>query len=285
MRALQRAVRVSGQGLHTGAKVCVQLVPTTSRAVEFVRVDVHPRVAVAASAAAVVNTRLCTQLGRGADPIVSTVEHLMAALDGMGIVGCRVELDGPELPILDGSAAPWVQALEAEGAPSDVACAHPALRIRAPVRVTAGDAWISAEPSDRLRFSYSISFPDAAIGAQSFDWEPPLSPSERRAEFASELAPARTFTTAAQFRALTAAGLGRGGSLESAIVCDGAEWLNPPLRFANEPVRHKLLDLLGDLALGGRALELMHVRAHKAGHELHVRFLRELLAHAEAGPD
>jgi UDP-3-O-[3-hydroxymyristoyl] N-acetylglucosamine deacetylase len=313
----------------------------------FVRTDVQPALELDAHVANVVGTELCTRLGvagRADGASVSTVEHLLAALAGLGVRGCRIELDGPELPILDGSALPWVEAIaeasaglegmeagvdsERGSGRATVSCrslsgrilasgtsssaqegddasaeggsprAHRdhgdddvldsskrplsvrPLMIAAPVECTGrGGATIAAMPADRLRFSYSIEFEDAAIGAQAFEWTPPADAEAAAAEFARELAPARTFTTSVAARALQASGRKHGGSLLNALVTDGAGgWANrSPLRFANEPVRHKMLDLIGDLALCGRPLGPMHIIAHRAGHGLHVALVRALL--------
>ncbi|KAJ1628193.1 UDP-3-O-acyl N-acetylglucosamine deacetylase [Pavlovales sp. CCMP2436] len=287
-KVLTRAVAVRGVGLFTGEAVCARLLPAAGDGITFVRTDVDPAFELRAHVDNVASTQLCTRLGSRKQPEVSvcTVEHLLAALAGLGVRACRVELDGPELPILDGSARPWVQAL-LDGAPQarergGCASARP-LRLSAPIECAAGGARIRASPASRLRFSYAIDFADGAIGAQRFEWAPPEGEDAFAAVFAAELAPARTFTTAEHARALQASGRKHGGGLHNALVSDGERWLNPPpLRFVDEPARHKLLDLLGDLALCGRPLGPMHVEAHCAGHALHVELARALLA-ADAG--
>lgn len=305
---LARAVTVRGTGLHTGDPACVRLLPSRSAGITFVRADVQPPLEVRAHVDSVVDTTLSTRLGAAARPdaTVGTVEHLLAALAGLHIRSCRVELDGPELPILDGSALPWVEALrEATGAAlrlsvsarggggrpdgsghggdeEDAAAARERdrpLRLAEPITIEAGGARISALPARALSFFYTIDFPDdAAIGRQAFEWAPAPRAADSSAAFAAELAPARTFTPAAYARALQASGRRHGGGLHNALVSDGGAWLNRgALRFANEPARHKLLDLLGDLALCARPLGPMRIVAERAGHALHVELARALL--------
>ncbi|KAG8461102.1 hypothetical protein KFE25_003671 [Diacronema lutheri] len=307
---ISRAVTVCGVGLHTGEPARVRLLPARRAGITFVRADVHPPLGVRAHVDSVTDTTLSTRLGTPgrADAPIGTVEHLLAALAGMRVRACRVEVHGPELPILDGSALPWVEALReaaADGVPAyepsnaradeddgagaalecvagaeadEEWCARP-LRLTAPIAVESNGASIVALPADDLSFSYAIDFAhDAPIGQQSFAWAPPACAVAAAAEFAAELAPARTFAPAAHARALQASGRRHGGGVHNALVSDGGRWLNAgPLRFANEPVRHKLLDLLGDLALCGRPLGPMRIVAQRAGHALHVELARALL--------
>eukprot|EP00908_Phaeocystis_cordata_P007901 Transcript_18573.p1 GENE.Transcript_18573~~Transcript_18573.p1 ORF type:complete len:318 (-),score=114.85 Transcript_18573:169-1122(-) len=270
---LAERVEVSGVGLHTGAAVRVVARPATAaEGVYFVRSD-RPggEQRVAASPDSVTCTRLSTTLGDG-DASVRTVEHLLAALCGAGVTACRVELDGPELPLLDGSAAPWLAAIHAAGV-APLASAAPPARLRAPCWVHEGDSWVVALPAAAAQLAYGLDFPShAAIGRQWFSWEP------HAGSFADEVAPARTFGLYEQLEALQAQGLIKGGTAESAIVCDRERWLTGPLRFANEPARHKLLDLVGDLALLGGQLPCAHVVAWKASHKLHVRLAQQILA-------
>ncbi|MDW8478768.1 MAG: UDP-3-O-acyl-N-acetylglucosamine deacetylase [Xanthomonadales bacterium] len=222
---------------------------------------------IAARHDAVVATRLSTVLANAAGAEVATVEHLLAALAGLGIDNVRIELDGPEVPILDGSAREWVACLDAAGR-----VAQPAPRrrllLRRPVRIGLGDAWAILLPAAAPRYSVSIEFPDPAIGRQSLDFE--LDP-ER---FRREIAPARTFGFLRDLDRLKAEGRARGGSLANAVVVDGERVLNPEgLRFPDEFVRHKLLDLIGDLALAGAPIAA-HVIAHRPGHALNHRILR-----------
>jgi UDP-3-O-[3-hydroxymyristoyl] N-acetylglucosamine deacetylase len=280
-RRLIRAVTVTGIGLHSGSKVRVKLLPAPTPGITFVRVDAATSPEYAAHVDSVVSTQLCTRLGVagcGADGGVSTVEHLLAAFAWLGVQNCRVEVDGPELPILDGSAVLWVQRIAGSLVEDKDASRARPLALAAPIELAAGDATISARPAEQLSFAYSLDFADAAIGAQTADWTPHADAGAAAIQFATHVAPARTFTTDAAAGALLASGRTHGGSLANALVTDGAGgWRNGPLRFANEPARHKLLDLLGDLALAGRPLGAMRIEAHRAGHELHVELARALL--------
>jgi UDP-3-O-[3-hydroxymyristoyl] N-acetylglucosamine deacetylase len=208
---------------------------------------------------------LSTEL-RQEDASVRTVEHLLAALVGLGIDNVRIEITGPEVPLLDGSALGWVEVIcqagrHLQGKPRPVA------RLRQPVSVRDGDAFVVAFPASRYRFTYGIDFEVAAIGNQWFSWSPGEDPFGSEG-FAVAVAPARTFGLAHQVEQLRASGLIQGGSLDNALVCSEEGWLNPPLRFDNEPVRHKMLDLIGDLSLLGN-LPMAHIVAYKASHRLH----------------
>jgi UDP-3-O-[3-hydroxymyristoyl] N-acetylglucosamine deacetylase len=269
MSTIARAADVTGIGLHTGASSLVRLLPAPAEdGIYFVRSDLRStEERLPAWPINVVETRLCTTLGLAGSPdvTVSTVEHLMAALSGMGIVSCRIEVNAPELPLLDGSAAPWVDAIRSAGI-EEGAAPPPRRLLASTVRVSEEDAWVVAVPAKKLRLTYGIDFPHhAPIGRQWFSWAP-----SSDAPFEEAIAPARTFALHEQISFLREQGLIQGGSLDNALICDHNHWLNGPLRFADEPVRHKLLDLVGDLALLGR-LPSAHVVAYRASHRLHVR--------------
>jgi UDP-3-O-[3-hydroxymyristoyl] N-acetylglucosamine deacetylase len=264
---LRSPVRHSGIGLHTGQQVSVAVHPAPINAGRyFVRTDVESGpVIIPAQIDALHQTMLSTELM--ADGIaIRTVEHLLAALTGLGIDNARIEVDGPEIPLLDGSAQDWVQAILAVGWN-----AQPSLRpvkvLDAPVTVHQGDAFVTAVPAQQRRFTYGIDFANPVIGQQ---WQSVL-----ETEFVTEIASARTFGFAAEVEKLRAGGLIKGGSLENALVCGDEGWLNPPLRYPNEPVRHKLLDLIGDLSLLG-ALPKAHFFAYKASHALHTQLVQSL---------
>jgi UDP-3-O-[3-hydroxymyristoyl] N-acetylglucosamine deacetylase len=219
-----------------------------------------------ARVAAVGQTILSTELvAEGAT--VRTVEHLLAALSGMGIDNARIEVDGAELPLLDGSAQDWVALIQAAGVVSQTAV-RPQNTLTQPIWLQEGDAFVAALPASELRFTYGIDFALPAIGNQWYSWSP------SQENFAMAVAPARTFALAEQVEQLRQQGLIKGGSLENALVCDQSGWVNPPLRFSNEPVRHKLLDLVGDLSLLGY-FPCAHVLAYKASHHLHTQFARQ----------
>jgi UDP-3-O-[3-hydroxymyristoyl] N-acetylglucosamine deacetylase len=205
----------------------------------------------------------------GAAVTVQTVEHLLAALVGLGVDNCVVQLDADEVPILDGSASPWVYLIREAGLR---ATPRPRLvrRVTRSLTITSGQASIAVHPASLLRLTCSIDFAHPVIGHQTVS----LTVTPRT--FAEQLAPARTFGFLREVEALRRAGLVRGGSYANAIVLDEHEVLNGKLRFPDELVRHKALDLLGDLALTGHPI-LGHVVAHRAGHALHCELGRRLL--------
>lgn len=262
---LAKAVARSGVGLHTGNLTQVQILPAATGAGRyFVRVDLPDAPNIPACVGAVRPTMLSTELVNG-DASVRTVEHLLAALAGMGVDNARIEIDGAELPLLDGSAQGWVTAIEQAGILTQSAQRSSRL-VSEPLYVHQGDAFVAAIPSPELRFSYGIDFDLAAIGNQWHSWSP------SHESFATAIAPARTFGLAHQIDQLRASGLIKGGSLDNALVCGAEGWINPPLRFSNEPARHKLLDLVGDLSLLG-TFPTAHFLAYKASHSLHTRLV------------
>jgi len=278
---LQEAFTRSGIGLHTGLPVQVRVMPAQpGRGRYFVRVDLPDAPEISASPEVVSQTALSTELAQG-EASVRTVEHLLAALAGMGVDNARIELDGPEIPLLDGSAREWVEAIAQAGTavqpePRPIHC------VQEPVWVREGDAFVAALPASEIRFTYGIDFDLPAIGNQWHSWSPTHAEinaskesSHSVASFAEEIAPARTFGLLHQIDYLREKGLIKGGSLENALVCGQDGWVNPPLRFANEPARHKLLDLVGDLSLLG-VFPMAHFLAYKASHSLHTQLMRSL---------
>lgn len=271
-RTLGSAICCVGTGLHTGRPVRVTLRPAPGgTGIVFHRTDLG--MSIPARHDNVSDTRLCTVLSHGTAHI-GTVEHLMAALAACGVTHVTVDVDGPELPVLDGSASPWVFLIDCAGT---VALDMPARTIAVcrPVRVTEGDSWAELRPNPShsgLDLSLSIEFDDAAIGRQALT----LTLSE--AVFRTQLAECRTFVLARDVAALRSAGLAVGGSLDNAIVVDGPDVLNPAgLRVPDEFVRHKMLDAVGDLALAGAALNARFT-GHKSGHTLNNRVLLALFA-------
>lgn len=266
---VRTAFERSGVGLHSGAVARVRVLPAgTGEGRYFQRVDLLGQPAIPASVEAVSQTALSTELARG-EARVRTVEHLLGALAASGVDGARIEIDGPEVPLLDGSAREWVQAIAGAGL-EEIPGEFPAWPLAEPVWVREGDAFVAALPAPQVRFTYGIDFPYGAIGNQWYSWDPASE------SFAEAIAPARTFGFADSLEQLRQRGLIQGGSLENALVCDASGWLNPPLRFANEPVRHKLLDLVGDLSLLG-TLPQAHFLAYKASHKLHIQLAQALL--------
>ena len=279
---LAASVECGGVGLHSGASVRLKLVPAPAdTGVVFVRTDVADRDnRIAVTPRAVVETRLHTEIANAAGVRVLTIEHLMAAFAGLGVDNVVVELDGPELPIMDGSAEPFVElidlaGLRSQGAPRRwIEILHPISVVDGDKRATLLPAAIGAPAG--LELDVEIDFASAAIGRQRL--VTPLS----HHVFRCDLAPARTFGFVRDVEALRAGGLARGGGLENAVVVDGGRVLNPQgLRFADEFVRHKALDLLGDLYVLGLPI-VGRVEAVRPGHELNNRLARALATHPAA---
>jgi UDP-3-O-[3-hydroxymyristoyl] N-acetylglucosamine deacetylase len=260
-KTIARELHMEGIGLHSGGRIRMCVRPG-SEGIAFVREGVR----IPARPGNVVDTRLNTTLGlRGVS--VSTVEHLMSAFCGLGITDCEVEISGAEVPVFDGSALPMLALLRQAGQetlPGEI----PAIEVREPITVGEGSSWIEALPGS-FCVSYEIDFPSRAIGAQRYVFD--------GADYDGLIAPARTFGMLKDVEMMRSAGLALGGSLDNAVVVDGEKVLNPEgLRFPDEFIRHKVLDLLGDLWLLGAPL-IARVRAHRASHRLHVALAREIL--------
>jgi len=283
-RTLKTAINCVGVGVHSGRRVNLTIRPAAAgHGIVFRRTDLGREIA--ARFDNVTDTRLCTVL---ADPAmqsarVGTVEHLMAALSALAIDNALIDLDGPEVPILDGSAAPFVFLLDCAGS-VELDTPRRVIEVRRAVRVTAGEAWAELRPlgpntraaDPVLEMDLSIDFTATAIGRQAASLR--LTPDSFRRHVAS----ARTFAHAQEVDQLHAAGLARGGSLDNAILVDGATILNPGgLRMDNEFASHKLVDAVGDLALAGGSLHGRFV-AHRPGHGLNNRLLRTLFADTTA---
>ncbi len=270
-RTLASDVRCSGVGLHSGSPVTLVLRPAPEdHGVTFRRVDVKGAAEIPARSENVVDTSLATTLGKGGVR-VGTVEHLCAALCGLGIDNLKVELDGPEVPILDGSAAPFVYVLRNAGLVQQQKHKR-FLVIRRNVTVRDGDKVASFVPAPQFTISSTIDFKHPLISDQSYRL------AFSAGSFQREIARARTFGFLRDVEALKKAGLARGGSLENAIVVDDFSILNPGgLRFPDEFVRHKVLDAMGDVYLFGMPV-IGHLRAHKSGHALNHKLVSRVLA-------
>ncbi len=269
-----RIVTVQGPGLHSGvsARVSIEPAPEGHGRV-FMRADLDQPVPIPALASAVVGTELCTSLEADGQR-VRTVEHLLAALSGLAIDNALVRVWGPEIPALDGSARPWVRLMLQAGRRRQQAI-QPALRLTQPVELVDGPRRARCTPADELILDVSIDFPHPLLAQRRLA----LGVSSR--DFDQELAWARTFALQEQAEAMRAAGLALGGSLDNAVVLGPAGVLNPGgLRGLDEPLRHKMVDLVGDLALLGRPL-LARVRAVQPGHSFNIALVRALLDVAE----
>ena len=262
-----------GFGLHSGRPVRMVVRPApTGHGIWFQRTDITGQDArIPAQWDVVTPSRLCTVIENADGVSVSTIEHVMAALAGSAIHNALIEIDGPEVPILDGSAVPFVEGFLAAGIEEQDAPIR-AIRVLKPVEVREGAAVARLEPADMLEIDFRIDFEDAAIGVQ-----------KRRLNMANgafvrELSDSRTFCRQSDVDAMRANGLALGGTLENAVVIDGDRVLSPGgLRHADEPVRHKMLDALGDLALAGGPI-LARYTGERAGHALTNRLLRALFA-------
>ena len=260
-------------GVHTGQRVRLAIRPApTGTGIVFIRTDVTDRDnRIRVTGDAVVDARLNTMIENAAGVQLSTIEHLMAAFCALGVSNAIVEVDGPELPILDGSALPFVQLLDRAGFRRQGAPVR-YIEILEPIHVTEGDKHAALLPCDRYEMRFEIDFDNAVVGNQVIDFV------VDEQTFRDEIMAARTFGFAHEVEALRQAGLARGGSLENAVVIDGDDILNPGgLRMEREFVRHKALDAIGDLYVLGAPL-LGRYEGYKAGHAVNNRLVRALLA-------
>lgn len=270
-----REVRCEGIGLHSGTNVAMKLIPAPPNfGIRFKRRDTPGLPPIAAHPWRVVDTVLATSIGVNG-VVVSTIEHLMAALMGCNVDNVLIEVDGTEIPIVDGSAAPYVDLLTEAGRREQNAPRR-YVRVTQPFVVKEGDAYIQAFPSQRMQIRYIIDFPHPLVGRQEMKWT--FDP----AGFRREIALARTFGFLKDVQKLQRMGFALGGSLSNAVVFNEDGLLNREgFRFSNECVRHKILDFLGDLALAGVVL-VGRFEAYKAGHSLHNRFIQELMTRENA---
>lgn len=260
-------------GVHTGQRVRLAIRPAAEgTGIVFVRTDITDRDnRIVVSGEAVVDARLNTMIENAAGVRLSTIEHLMAAFCALGISNVVVEVDGPELPILDGSALPFVQLLDRAGFRRQATPVR-YIEILEPIHVTDGDKHAALYPCHRYEMRFEIEFASAVIGNQVVDFV------VDEETFRADIMAARTFGFAHEVEALRQAGLARGGSLENAVVIDGDEILNPGgLRMEREFVRHKALDAIGDLYVLGAPL-LGRYEGYKAGHAVNNALVRAMLA-------
>jgi len=271
-RTLVAPAICAGVGVHTGQRVRLAIRPApTGTGIVFVRTDITDRDnRIVVSGDAVVDARLNTMIENEAGVRLSTIEHLMAAFCALGVSNVIVEVDGPELPILDGSALPFVQLLDRAGFRRQEAPVR-YIEILEPIHVTDGDKHAALYPCDRYEMRFEIDFDSPVIGNQVVDFV------VDEQTFRDEIMSARTFGFAHEVEALRQAGLARGGSLENAVVIDGDDILNPGgLRMEREFVRHKALDAIGDLYVMGAPL-LGRYEGYKAGHAVNNLLVRALL--------
>lgn len=268
---LARMASIEGVGIHTGRRASLRLMPAPEdTGIVFRRVDCG--IDIPASVENVTSLELATTLGRD-DVTVSTVEHLLAALHIARIDNLLVEVDGPEVPILDGSALPYCRLIEAAGIRRQEAL-RKIMVVTRPLRVEVEDKSIEVTPHPGLRISYLLEYETPSIGRQTFEADISIDSFQRK------LAAARTFALRSDVERLHAAGLGLGGREDNCVVFTDEGPLNTELRFTNEPVRHKALDAIGDLALLGAPI-WGHVEVERGGHFVHFRLMEELLQRRE----
>ena len=274
---LKSAIHCTGIGVHSNRKVCMELRPAPpGTGIVFCRSDQpagSPRT-IEAVYGNVVDARLCTAISNGR-VTVRTIEHLMAALAGCGIDNAVIVLDGEEVPVMDGSAAPFVFLIECAGIVEQCA-ARRTIEVLKPIRLGDENRWISVTPAETFFLRCDIDFGHPALGHQSFSFDP------QRTSFRSELARARTFCRETDVEGILAAGMGRGGSLENTVVLGEDGPLNEGgLRYPDECARHKALDCIGDLYLAGAPI-LGHVCCHRSGHGMNHALLSALLGDPDA---
>lgn len=268
-KTITAPVGIEGVGLHSGHYTKVELHPAgAGDGITFIRTDLG-NLRVPALQASTTALDYATTVGKD-DVSIGTVEHLLSAIVAYGITDLDIHIDGAEVPIIDGSALPFAHLIDAAGV-KPLGETVPVLRLSQPIEVSEGSKWIRIMPASRLSIRYRIDFDHAAIGKQSIHYQ--FDPES----FVRKVAPARTFGFLRDVEKMRAAGLARGGSVENCIVLDDHGPVNGALRFRDEFVRHKVLDLLGDLALLGRPL-VGEITASRAGHALHSRFVATLLS-------
>ncbi|KAK1374690.1 UDP-3-O-acyl-N-acetylglucosamine deacetylase [Heracleum sosnowskyi] len=285
-QTIANSIQLSGTTLHSGKITTVKIYPESAQKGRYFNFN---STLIPASIQFVNSSPLCTTLCKS-NHSIRTVEHLLSALEATGVDNCRIDIVdscshddlSTEVPILDGSAREWVKAIENVGLKvaedrNGNSCEKLAPFLNEPVHVWKNDSFLAAFPLPKVCLSYGINFPQVpAIGCQWFS-----SASLDDSWYAREIAPSRTFCIFEEVQTMCNAGLIKGGSAENALVCSAVDgWLNPPLRFHDEPCRHKVLDLIGDLSLlaqdGNQGLPVAHIVAFKGGHALHADLVRLL---------
>ena len=276
-RTLKNVIRATGVGLHTGRKIRLTLSPApVDHGIVFRRIDLDPPVAIKAHAEMVGDTTLSTSLGTG-DVRVSTVEHLLSAMAGIGVDNAMIDVDGPEVPLMDGSAGPFVFLLQSAGI-LDQPAHKKFIRITREIQVRDGDKVATFQPFNGFKVAFSIDFDHPVFKDKPVAAEVDFSTTS----YVKEVSRARTFGFVHEFEYMRSKGLARGASVDNAIAVDEFGILNEDgLRYEDEFVKHKILDAIGDLYLLGNSL-IGEFRAHKSGHALNNLLLRDLIAAEDA---
>ena len=277
-RTVQKMVKTTGVGLHSGDKVTLTIKPAPiNSGIKLVRTDLEPAVVIPAVAKLVRETTMCTALVNDDGVRISTIEHLFSALAGLGIDNAIIEVNAPEIPIMDGSASPFVFLLQSAGI-AEQSAAKKFLRIKKPIRVEDGDKWAELRPFNGFRLDFAIDFPHPEIARSRQHVVMDFSTSA----FVKDISRARTFGFMTDIEYLRANNLALGGSMENAVVLDEFKVLNPDgLRYEDEFVKHKILDAFGDLYVSGNAI-VGEFRAYKTGHALNNQLVRAVLAQQDA---
>ncbi|WP_372872381.1 UDP-3-O-acyl-N-acetylglucosamine deacetylase [Shewanella sp.] len=277
-RTVKEMVKTTGVGLHSGNKVTLTIKPAPiNTGIVLMRTDLNPAVAIPAKANMVRETTMCTALVNDEGVRISTIEHLFAALAGLGIDNAVIEVDAPEIPIMDGSASPFVFLLQSAGI-QEQSAAKKYLRIKRTVRVEDGDKWAEIRPFQGFRVNFAIDFnhPEIARSQQHMVMD------FSSTAFVKDISRARTFGFMRDIEYLRANNLALGGSMENAVVLDEYRVLNPDgLRYEDEFVKHKILDAFGDLYVAGHAI-IGEFCAYKTGHALNNQLVRAVLATQDA---
>jgi UDP-3-O-[3-hydroxymyristoyl] N-acetylglucosamine deacetylase len=277
-RTIKESVSAVGVGLHKGEKVQITLRPAPANTgIVFRRVDLDPVVDIKATPEVVGETTLCTCLVNEQNVKISTVEHLLSAVAGLGIDNLVIDVDSPEIPIMDGSALPFVYLIQSVGIETSNASKR-FIRIKKPIRVEEGDKWAELKPYEGFRVNFAIEFDHPVIANTCQTMSMDLS----SCSFIKEVSRARTFGFMKDIEFLRSHDLALGGSLENAIVLDEYRMLNKDdLRYDDEFVKHKILDAIGDLYMGGTSI-LGELNAFKSGHALNNMLLREVFKQVDA---
>ncbi|MFC1559709.1 UDP-3-O-acyl-N-acetylglucosamine deacetylase [Candidatus Margulisiibacteriota bacterium] len=267
-KTLKKEVIFKGIALHSGKKVLLKMLPASAGVgISFVRVDIKGSPVIKASLFNISDIKRSTNLGFGKAKIL-TIEHVLSALSGVGITNVRIELDGPEPPILDGSAKGYVQAIKKAGI-KKLGRKLRIINVKRPLILNSKGSQIAVLPSDRFKVSFMINYPGTFIGSQVFTFD------SKTGSYESEIAPARTYGFMNEVKHLRKAGLIKGATLKNTIAITNKGY-STGLRFKDELVRHKILDLIGDLSLTGH-----YVRAHvigiRSGHELNIKMAKKLM--------
>lgn len=268
-KTLNKEITIRGVALHSGRDAEIRLKPAeVNTGIVFCRSDLEQKLKLKAEPEAVVNLVRNTTIGSQQikEARISTVEHLMAAVWGSGIDNLEIEVSGPEIPVADGSAYPYYQKLLKAGTRKQQQ-QKKIFKIKSPIYARDNDSYITILPYDGFKISYTLDYQHPVIGSSYFEFD------SEKIDFGTEIARARTFGFAAEIEKLHEQGLALGGSLENAVLIEKTKTVNP-LRFKNEFVRHKILDVIGDMFLNGRIMG--HIIAVKSGHRLHVRLAEKI---------